>query len=199
MDSIRPIIGIIALTIYFVGSVPYFKDVLFGSARPNRVTWFGWALLAWAPAIIQTMHGADASVAIVYSAAIVVTAVFLLSLYRGVTKFSALDIACLILGLLVFVIWLFLDAPTIALAVNLIADFLFAIPTIVKTWRESISESRAGWLMGFISTGLILFTKTNFDFINSAYPFYLFALNATMFLLTTGQMQRLNFFENKIG
>lgn len=189
--DIHTIIGWIAVGIYLLGSIPYFRDTFYGETRPNRVTWFGWGLLTWTSAIIQSAHGADASVLVIYAAAIYTTAIFILSLYRGVTTFSLTDGVSLVLGLSAYVFWLVLDAPATALVMNVVADFLFAIPTILKVWKLPKSESQLSWLLGFISLGLALVSKTNFDFINTAFPLYLFILNALVVILTIGFIQRL--------
>ena len=97
--SIHEIIGWIGAGVYVLGSIPYFRDTFHGETRPNRVTWFGWALLTWTSAIIQSAHGADASVLVIYTAAVYATAIFILSLYRGVTVFSLIDGISLVLGL----------------------------------------------------------------------------------------------------
>lgn len=189
--SIYEIIGWVGVGVYVLGSIPYFRDTFHGETRPNRVTWFGWGLLTWTSALIQSAHGADASVLVIYTAALYTTAIFILSLYRGVTTFSRLDAVSLVLGLSAYVFWLILDAPALALIVNVIADFLFAIPTIVKVWKMPKSESQLSWFLGFISLGLALASKTNFDFINTAFPLYLFILNALVVILTLGFVQRL--------
>lgn len=194
--SIHEIIGWIGVGVYVLGSIPYFLDTFHGETRPNRVTWFGWTLLTWTAALIQTAHGADASVLVIYTAALVCTAIFILSLYRGVTTFFWTDGVSLVLGLSAYVFWIILDAPALALVMNVIADFLFAIPTILKVWKLPKSESQLSWLLGFISLGLALASKTNFDFINTAFPLYLFIINASVVILTTGLIQRLTKYQN---
>jgi len=196
--NIHEIIGWIAVGVYVLGSIPYFRDTFHGATRPNRVTWFGWGLLTWTSALIQSAHGADASVLVIYTAAIYTTAIFILSLYRGVTTFSLTDGMSLALGLFAYVFWLVFDDPATALVMNIAADFLFAIPTILKVWKLPKSESQLSWSLGFISMGLALASKTNFDFINTAFPFYLFALNALVVILTIGFIQRLTKRQNAI-
>ncbi|MFZ2187818.1 MAG: hypothetical protein WAV46_04320 [Candidatus Moraniibacteriota bacterium] len=194
--NIHTIIGVIGVGIYFIGIIPYFLDTFRGETRPNRVTWFGWTLLTWTAALIQSAHGTDASVMVVYAAAIVCTAIFILSLYRGVTIFSLIDVFSLTLGIAAYMAWLLLDAPATALAMNISADFLFAVPTLVKVWKMPKSESQLSWSMGCVSLGLALLSKTNFDFINTAFPLYLFLLNTLVFVLTIGFFQRLFRFRN---
>lgn len=185
------IIGWVSIGIYSIGVIPYFIDTLYGNTRPNRVTWFGWALLTWTAALIQSAHGADASVMVIYTAAIYISSIFILSLYCGITKFFLIDIISLILGIFAYVFWLLLDNPTDALIMNIIADFLFAMPTIIKVWKMPKSESQLSWFIGVVSMGLAMLSKTNFDFINTAFPLYLFILNIIVFVLTIGFVQQL--------
>ena len=189
--DIHEIIGTVAVVVYFVGIIPYFLDTFRGETRPNRVTWFGWTLLTWTAALIQSTHGADASVMIVYAAAVMDTLVFVLSLYRGVVLFSLTDALSLVLGICAFVVWLLLDAPAIALVFNIVADISFGIPTIVKAWKTPKSESQTAWFIGALSIGLALLAKTNFDFINTAFPLYLFILNTFIFIFTIGFFQKI--------
>lgn len=188
--DIHEIIGWIAVGIYVIGILPYFWDTLYGKTRPNRVTWFGWTLLTMTSAIIQTMQSADASVLVIYTAATTSALIFILSLYRGVTIFSFTDAVSLILGGSAYVLWLILDAPGAALVVNIIADFLFGVPTFIKAWKMSESESKTSWFIGSVSMGIALVSKTKFDFINTAFPLYLFLLNTTVFIFITGFLQR---------
>lgn len=189
--NIHEIIGWVSAGTYSIGVIPYFLDTFYGDTRPNRVTWFGWALLTWTAALIQSAHGADASVMVIYTAAIYTSSIFILSLYRGITKFFLIDVLSFVLGIFTYVFWLLLDAPADALIMNIIADFLFAMPTIIKVWKMPKSESQLSWFIGVVSMGLAMLSKTNFDFINTAFPLYLFVLDIVVFVLTIGFVQQL--------
>src|SRR5262249_3704269 len=120
--DIHFILGIASAVLVLGCGLPYIYDILFGTTRPNRVTWFGWLLLGSTAFLIQLTNHPDYSIFFVGTDVAVEATILCLAFYRGVTQFSALDGACLALGLLGFFLWIGLDQPVLALVASLAAD-----------------------------------------------------------------------------
>jgi hypothetical protein len=189
--TLQQFFGIASALILLSSNLPYAYSILKHGARPNRVSWFGWALLSGSSALIQITHQPDYSVLFVAADAVASFVIFALALRWGVTEFTRLDKACLLLGCASLFIWLALEQPLLALVANIIADICFGIPTIVKTFRHPQLESRTAWGIASGAMFLGLLSKTDAGLINTLFPVFLFVMNFTFFALCTDIPQRL--------
>ena len=189
--DIHQILGVLSACILLYAGYPYIRDILYGDARPNRVTWFGWILLSGSSALIQLTHHPDNSVFFVAADATLNAVIFILAFYKGVTAFRRLDGICLFFGLLGMVLWLGLDQPVLALLSNIFADLCFGIPSIVKTYANPSSESLDSWRLQAIGTFIGLLSKTDIHLTNTLFPTFLFLTCFTFYLLAANIPQRI--------
>lgn len=189
--DIQQILGVASAILLLYAGYPYIRDILYGSARPNRVTWFGWTLLSGSSALIQISHGPDYSAMYVGADAILNLSIFMLSLYRGVVLFTLVDGICLLFGSTGLVLWLVLDQPVLALVANIAADLSFGVPTLIKVFKDSGSESRRSWALMALGGFLGLLSKTDLGLTNSLFPVFLFVMSFTFYALCTDKPQEL--------
>ncbi len=184
-------LGIVSALLVFGAGIPYIYDCLYGTTRPNSVSWFGWSLLLGSSFFIQLTNNPDYSVYFVGADFLIVVIIAILSCFRGVTQYSTLDLSCLALGFIGFFLWLGLNEPILALIANVVADAMFAIPTAIKAFKDPASESLRSWQIAASGMLLGLLSKTDFGLINTLFPLYIFLFNATMYALCTSIQQRL--------
>ncbi len=164
----------LAAFINFIGTLVYIIDTLKGDTKPNRVTWFIWAL---APLIIfsaQLSKGVGLQSLITLMVSLGPLLIFLASFVnkKAVWKIGKLDILCGLLSVTGLTIWLILKEGNFAIFFAILADFLAAIPTLIKSYRFPDTESFFGYFAAAISYGITLLTITTWNFASSAFLLY---------------------------
>jgi hypothetical protein len=57
--TLAPVFGVLAGVVGFVDTIPYVRDIVRGSTRPHRGTWFIWGMLAIVVCVSQRADGAS--------------------------------------------------------------------------------------------------------------------------------------------
>lgn len=166
------ILGILSGILQISVVVPYVRDILKGSTRPNAVSTGLWTLLGLIAVIAQFNAGASWSILLVAGVTFNAAVVTVLALIGyGYAKYGLLDWICLALGLVAVAAWIATSNPITALILVVIASVISSIPTIIKTVREPHSEHTFSWFLVFIASSLSLVSTTRFDIQNLLYPF----------------------------
>ena len=58
--TLAPVFGVLAGVVGVVDTVPYVRDILRGTTRPHRGTWFIWGMLAIVVCVSQRADGGGA-------------------------------------------------------------------------------------------------------------------------------------------
>lgn len=167
-----------------VGSLVYIRDTAIGKTKPNRITWFLWAL---APLIgtgaAITAHADLWATVRVFLAGFMPLIVFIVSFFnrQSFWKLSKFDYFCGACSLLALVLWLVIDVPRIAILFAALADGFAALPTIIKGWKYPETESGLTFLIGFIGVLIILPSIPVWNIENSAFQVYLLIANFLLF------------------
>jgi hypothetical protein len=178
------VIGIVSGLVTILAIIPYIKDILHGTTRPNIVSWALWTLLLAISLLAQLSAGASWSALMIFADLIGTAIILILCLSGyGYKKYGATDWICAVLAVVAIVVWQLEHQPVLAIALAALADFLAAIPTLIKSWQDPWSEDPTQFLI--ISGGglLALFSTTIIDPANLLFPAYLFALNGTIGLV----------------
>jgi uncharacterized membrane protein (UPF0136 family) len=98
-----------------IGSViPYIRDILKGTTKPNIVSWITWTLLTLVATIAEFAAG-EYKTAFFTSAAVMETlAIVILGLRYGYAKWTKFDTICQISALSGFVFWYLFNSPAAA-------------------------------------------------------------------------------------
>jgi hypothetical protein len=171
-----------ALTVASV--VPYVRDMLKGSTRPNVVSWGIWCLVQAIFAAAQVAEGASLSIVLPIAEVLTVGVVVVLGLAGyGYKKYGRLDFICLGLALGAIVLWQLTDEPMVAMCMAVVADLLAAIPTLVKAYKDSKSETPSAYFLVALSALAAGFATSIIDLPNLLWPAYIFALNSSILSL----------------
>lgn len=164
-----------------VSVVPYVRDMLKGSTRPNVVSWGIWCLVQAIFAAAQFTEGASLSIVLPVVEVATVGLVVVLGLRGyGYRKYRPLDFICLALALLAIVLWQLTSNPILAMWMSVAADLLAAIPTLFKAYRDPKSETPSAYLLVALSAVAAGFATSIIDLPNLLWPVYIFALNGTI-------------------
>src|SRR3990167_6846765 len=182
MQNIHQIIGITAGILALVGYIPYIISILAGKTRPNKATWFIWALVGGLLAFSYLAEGDANSIwlPLGYFVGPLITA--LLSLRYGYAAWSRVDTYCIIIAFISIIPWLFAKNAIFTLLINVFIDSTGAIPTIIKTYHEPDTEDMTAWTIFFIANTIKLFSISDWN-LAAIYPIYLFFLAGEMIIL----------------
>ncbi len=183
--DIRLIFGLLSSLFVFLGTIPYLVDIKNKNVRPHILSWLGWGFITGLGASAMMAEGSTWATAILWANSFfcVVIAVYGAIKKVGVWSTTTYDYIFFALGLVGLVLWQTLNLPILALVCAILADLFFGIPTIIKTLKDSKSETRLVWLFACMSGIFGLFAISRFVFFDAAYPIYLLIYDTTMMIL----------------
>lgn len=176
---------LVGAALNLIGSLSYLRDTIRGKTKPNRVSWFLWALAPLIAFGAQIDDGVGFSALMTFMVGFGPLLIFLGSFVnrRSEWRLNQLDLVCGILSILGLALWLTTGDGILAIIFAIVADGLAAVPTLVKAYKEPKSENWHAFLLGAISAGITLLTIDNWDFAHVGFPAYIFAVCIALFIL----------------
>ncbi|KKQ19474.1 MAG: hypothetical protein US33_C0029G0001 [Parcubacteria group bacterium GW2011_GWC1_36_9] len=144
----------------------YFKNIFYGSTKPNLVSWFIWMLAPLLGFFFDIKAGAGLSALPVFLAGFGPLVVIIISILNknAYWKLTAFDFICGIFALISLVLYIFTHNLEISIIFVILSDGLAAIPTIVKSWKFPETETAAVYLAGIFAQTLALLIIKNWVF-----------------------------------
>jgi hypothetical protein len=167
--------GLLAGAVSTIDAVPYVRDILRGSTRPHRATWGIWSVLGITAFLAQAADGASWSLLMVGVQAASMSAVFGLSLWRGIGRLGRAELALLAVAAGGVIGWSASSEPVVATLGVVVADLAAVVMMLPKTWRDPDSETPSAFLMAGVAGLLGMAAVGAFDPSLLLYPAY-FAL-----------------------
>ena len=179
--TVPQVLVVVSVLLMVVGGYTYLRDTLKGITKPNRVSWFMWAL---APLI--SMGAASSTDADMWASSrviiggIVPASVFVASFVNknSYWKLNRFDLGCGLLSLVALIFWIGAASPLIAILLASAANVFASIPTFFKAWHYPETESKTIFVLSFISSIIIIPAIPVWNIENSAFQINL--------ILTTG-------------
>ena len=176
---------IVSALLLLWGGYAYLRDTLAGRTKPNRVTWFLWAL---APLVsFGAAFSADAdnwaSVRVLVGG--VVPAVIFLGSFvnkNSYWRLTRFDWLCGGLSLTALLFWQFVNSPLIAVLLATAANAFASIPTFIKAWNFPETETRLIFNTSFLSAILIIPAIPVWTIANSAFQIGLMVTTGVLLL-----------------
>lgn len=164
----------------------YIKDTLKWKTKPNKITWWIWsaAPLIWASATIYS-EWFIWSVLPVFIAWFIPLLIFISSFINknSYWKLWKLDYICLILAILALILWWITKNPLLAIIFWITADFLAAIPLLIKMYNFPDTENIypfIAWLIANLSAFLVIKNWTMEEYL---FPLYLVVIFSILILI----------------
>ncbi len=170
--TIPQVLVIVSAILMVTGGFAYFRDTLAGRTKPNRVSWFMWAL---APLVsIGAAFSADADIwpsVRVIIGGVVPAFIFLASFANknGYWKLTRFDLVCGGFSLVALIFWGAADSPLIAILLATTSNTLACIPTFIKAWNYPETETPLIYFTSFLSAVLIIPSISVWNIENSAF------------------------------
>jgi hypothetical protein len=176
---------IVGVIINLIGGLGYIFDTLKGKTKPNRVTWFIWAIAPLIAFAAEIKQGVGIESLLTFIVGFNPLLIFIASFINKNARWNLgkLDIICGILALGGLGLWYITRVGNIAILFSILADFLAAIPTIIKSYQYPETESYKEFLGVIIAAALTLLTITTWNFSSIGFPLYAFSLCSVLFLL----------------
>lgn len=156
---------------------PYFRDILGGTTKPQRSSWFIWAVLGSIAFSSQLAEGATHSLWMTGVQTLGVSLVFLASLWRGVGGFTKRDLTSLTVAVVGLFLWYLTRHAVIALLLVVVVDAAGLVPTVLKSWEDPGSETLITWVFSTLGGLFGMLAVGSLNPILLVYPLYILAAN----------------------
>ena len=182
---LNPNFVILGAVIGFLGGISYLVDTLKGKTKPNRVTWFFWSLAPFIAFSGELDKGVGIQSLMTFMVGFSPLLIFLASFVNNKSywKLTKLDYVMGLLSFTGIALWVLSGEGNYAIFFGLFADFLAAVPTIVKSFKFPETENYWIFLGYMISSGLTILTINVWSFAHYGFPIYIFALTTLLFVL----------------
>ncbi|MFZ1248857.1 MAG: hypothetical protein WAQ24_00885 [Candidatus Saccharimonadales bacterium] len=164
-----------------VGTGMYIRDVLNGTAKPNRVTWaiLGFApMLAFGAMITQGVGFRQSLMTFVVGLSPLLVIISTFFTKHPAWKIQRFDLYCGGLSLVGLLLWLITKEGNAAITFAILADGLAFLPTLVKGYKYPESESKWLFLLGFVNGLIAVLIIQHWDYAHGAFPVYLLTVDA---------------------
>jgi hypothetical protein len=175
----------IAALINLSSTATYVYETLQGRTRPNRVTWFMWALAPLIATAAQLAGGVGISTLIVFMSGLGPLIIFICSFVnkKAYWETTTFDYICGVLAFCGLVAWFFTKIENYAIAFSILGDFFAAIPTLRKAYSHPQSENGLTYFLAFISTLIGLLCIKQRTFMALGFNSYLTAMGLSLCLI----------------
>lgn len=176
---------ILGALLSFYGGLSYLIDTLKGKTKPNRVTWFLWALAPMIAFTAQLEKGVGLTALMTFMAgfnpAMIVLASFVNK--KAYWKLNRMDYIYGAISIFAIIIWQITGEGNLAILFSIIADAFASLPTIIKSYKEPETENSTIFLFGMINSGLTLLTIKDWSFAQWGFPVYIFVICIAIYAL----------------
>lgn len=184
ITDLKLVLIVASSTVYVCSGIPYLYAIFKKKIRPSKVSWFLWLLLGVFALLSVWKSGGTYQAIYNLAAVTMVSAILLVSLFKGKTVFTKVDAVALVGGLASFSCLFIFDSPLFAMWFVIITDLIAYVPTWVKSWQDPASESTLTFGMTFLGATLgFLAVIDEANYIFYLYPLYLTIANGVEFAI----------------
>jgi hypothetical protein len=166
---------ILAALFNITGSTTYAFNTIKGKTKPNRVSWFLWAVIpsiAFAAEIGEHVGLRSLMTFMVGFGPLIVFASSFVN-RKSYWKITRLDIVCGVLSVLALVLWRITGTGNVAILLSILADLLASTPTLIKSYTNPETEHPSVFRNAAISAGITLLTIKYWTLGNYGFPLYI--------------------------
>ncbi|CAN5196630.1 hypothetical protein BH11PAT4_BH11PAT4_7240 [soil metagenome] len=164
----------------FTAFVPYVRDMLRGTTKPERASWFIWAILGSIALSSQYAEGAQWSLVFPTLDTFFGIVIFGFSIKYGMGGFTRRDKASLGVAAFGLLIWYITSEPLVALIIVIAIDAAGSYLTVTKAYEAPESETMFSWVMTALAGIPALLAVGDWSFALAVYPVYIVFANASV-------------------
>ena len=165
--------------------VIYLINTVTRKVKPSVLSWIGWAFLMGTSIVAQVVgKGWQWSMTAVLCSTIGCLTIGVTALLMRNYALSPKDWRFVGWSAGCVALYWWSEDPWVTTVFAIAADAILAVPTVLKAWRDPLSERSAAWLLGIGSSTIALVICVGQDWIYVLFPGYLLLFNAVMAYLT---------------
>jgi len=158
--EIKTILGLLAGFITLAAFFPYIFSTIKGKTKPERATWWIWALNSVLLLTSYRAEGAQETIwlAVAYTFGCVTVGLF--TIKYGIGGWTKLDRFSLVGSIIAVISWIIIG-PLATFIASLLIDLFGVTPTIYRSFYHPEEEDKLSWIMWFIGAFLSLLLVDN--------------------------------------
>ena len=173
---------VIGFLLHLASSSTYIYNTLRGRTKPNRVTFFMWAVLAFIITAAALVDGVGWAAAPIFMAGLMPLLIFFASFVNpnAYWKLGPLDYTCGVFSILAIGLWALTSNPILAIVFAIIGDGLAAVPTIIKAFKYPETEHFGAYIGALLNNAFVFVYSPFYTFAALAFPIYIIFVNGTI-------------------
>ncbi len=174
---------ILAALVTIVSVLPYLRDILRGTTKPNIVSWITWTLLT-SIATAAEIAAHEYVAAIFTGAAVIETGlVVIFGIRHGYVKYTSFDVVCQVAAIVGIILWQVFDSPTIGVVGAVAIDFVGALPTFRHSWIKPAEETWQTFAVSGFGGLLAILALETYNWVSLPYAVYIVGVNVVLSLI----------------
>ncbi len=175
----------VAAALILFGDFTYLVYTIKGRVKPNKVTWFLWAVAPLLAFAAQFREGVGLSSLTTFAFGALPLFIFLASFLnkKAYWKVTGFDLICGALAIVGLILWQITQVGNLAILFGIAADGLAAVPTVIKSYQSPETENYQVYLFNPIGAVITLLAVKTWDFTHYAFPLYIFFIGLILVLL----------------
>ena len=174
---------LLGLLLNLWGSGTYAWNTLKGRTKPNRVTWFLWAVAPLIAFAAQWSDGVRWQSLMTFMVGFGPLIIFIASFMnrKAYWQVSRLDYVCGVISIVALAFWLATGKGVLAVVLSIIADVVAGIPTLLKAWKEPETEHPSVFRNGALSALITLLAVRDWTFVQYGFAFYILLICVALY------------------
>ncbi len=169
--------GYISGILITLSFVPYLFGIFQGKVKPERASWFIWAVLGGISFFSQVAKGATHSLWLPAAQALGDIVVFFFSFRYGMGGFQKRDKIALAASAFSLLLWYLTNEAAYTLIFAIIIDTSGSVLTIIKSYEHPSTEPMSAWVLTVLGGLFAIFAVGAWNPILLIFPFYIFVIN----------------------
>ncbi len=169
----------LSVALILFGDFTYLVYTIKGRVKPNKVTWFLWALAPLIAFAAEVKQGVGLSSLMTLAVGAGPLLIFIASFLnkKAYWKLTKFDLTCGALAIVGLILWQITQVGNWAIFFAIAADGLAAVPTFVKAFNAPETEDYKVYLFNALGVVVTLLALKQWGFAHSAFPIYILLLD----------------------
>lgn len=172
---------VLSVVITLLSVIPYLRDILRGTTKPNLVSWITWTLLTGIATAAELAAGEYIAAIFTSSAVIETGSVVVLGLVkRAYVRYTRFDVICQISAIIGIILWQLFDSPAVGVIASVTIDFVGALPTLLHCWQRPDEETWPTYALAGLAGLFAILALDTYNVVSLPYPIYIMLINFIM-------------------
>jgi len=168
---------ILATVVTVSAVIPYIRDILRGTTKPNLVSWITWTLLTGIATAAQISAREYVGAIFTGAAMLETLSVVLMGLRHGYVKYDRFDVVCQVSAIAGIILWQIFNSPAVGVVAAVVIDLVGCVPTVRHSWQKPFEETWQTYALSGVGGALALAALTSYTWVSVPYPLYIVFIN----------------------